>query len=226
MKVEPFVGTARVAAQRGILHADASAAGKTVASVSRGTLVNVLALPKSLTSGFAQVQARDNDSFTRVGYIPTIDLIEWESKDPKVALALARLSGPMETGTDAEMRAQIDRFNSVAATFNGKPEAGAASLDALKLQFALIKRMKDLNPNNTDWQNGLADLASRLETLRSDLAVQGGADDLLKQIHELQATAPPPPQATAKWPNSRKRSAGTRYPGRHQEMAAKRRVFA
>jgi hypothetical protein len=197
VKVEPFVATARVAAQQGVLHADAGGKGKSIASVSRGTLVNVLALPQSLTTGFVQVQARDSDSFTRAGYIPTIDLIEWESKDPKVALVLARLSGPMETGTDAEMRAQIDRFNSVAATFNGKPEAAAASLDALKLQFSLIKRTKDLNPNDTNWQNGLADLASRLETLRSDPAIQGGADDLLKQVHELQATAPPPPQATA-----------------------------
>jgi serine/threonine protein kinase len=190
VKAQPFVATARVTSQQGVLHAYASAGGKSIASVSRGTLVNVLALPQSLTSGFAQVQARDNDSFTKPGYISTVELIEWESKDPKMALALARLSGPMDAGTDAELRAQIDKLNSVAATFGGKPEAGAASLDALKLQFALIKRTKDANPTSTDWQTSLSDLSSRLETLRSDPVVQGSADDMLKQVHDLMGTAP------------------------------------
>jgi hypothetical protein len=195
VKEESFVATARVAAQQGVLHADPKAGAKSVASVSRGTLVHVLALPKSFTSGYSRVQARDGDSFTRSGYIQSIELIEWESKDPKVALALARLSGPMEMGTDAEIRAQIDRLNSVAATFAGKPEAAAASLDAAKLEFALIKKNRDANPSSTDWQTSLADLASRLEPLQRDAAIQSAAGDLLKQIHDLMGTAanPQPP---------------------------------
>jgi hypothetical protein len=191
VKELPYVASARVASQQGVLHEEANATSKSVASVQRSTLVHVLALPKSLTTGFAQVQARDGDSYTRAGYIPTTDLIEWESKDSKVALALARLSGPMDAGSDAEMRAQIDRLNSVAATFQGKPEANAAALDAAKLEFALVKRAKDANPASTDWQSSLSDLSSRLEPLRRDAATQSGADDLLRQIHDLMASAPP-----------------------------------
>lgn len=200
VKVEPFVATARVASQQGILHSDPNGSAKSVASVSRSTLVNVLSIPKSLTSGFVQVQARDGDSFTRPGYIQTVDLIEWDSKDPKIALNLARLSGPMENGTDAEIRSQIDRLNSVAATFNGKPEASEAGLDALRLQFALIKRNKEANPAGTDWPASLTDLLARLQTLRSDPAVQSGADDLIKQVRELLATAPNQPAATSNAP--------------------------
>jgi serine/threonine protein kinase len=196
VKEELFVASARVAAQQGVLHADANPASKSVASVSRSTLVHVLALPKSLTTGYVQIQARDGDSYTRAGYIQAVDLIEWESKDPKIALSLARLSGPMEAGTDAEMRAQIDRLNSVAATFNGKPEAGAASLDAAKLEFALARKMKDTNPTGSEWQTSLADLLTRLELLRSDATVQSAVDDLLKQIHDLMGTAPGTTPAT------------------------------
>jgi serine/threonine protein kinase len=192
VKEEPFVASARVAAQQGVLHAEANPASKSVVSVSRSTLVHVLALPKSLTTGYVQIQARDGDSYTRAGYIQAIDLIEWESKDPKVALTLARLSGPMEAGSDAEIRAQIDRLNSVAATFNGKPEAGAASLDAAKLEFALAKKMRDTNPTSPEWQTSLADLSTRLELLRSDATIQSAVDDLLKQIHDLMGTAANP----------------------------------
>jgi serine/threonine protein kinase len=193
VKEQPYVASARIAAQQGVLHAEANATSKTVASAARSTLVHVLALPKSLTTGFVQIQARDGDSYTRAGYIQTGDLIEWESKDPAVALALARLSGPMEAGTDAEMRAQIDRLNSVAATFNGKPEASTASLEAAKLEFALAKRSKDANPTGTEWQTSLADLSTRLEILRSDATVQSAVDDLLKQIHDLMGTMPTQP---------------------------------
>jgi len=200
VKPLPYVATARIAAQQGVLHADPNAVSKTVATAQRSTLVNVIALPKSLTNSFTQVQARDGDSFTRAGYIQSSDLIEWESKDSKVALALARLSGPMEAGSDAELRAQIDRLNSVAATFSGKPEAALASLDSAKLEFALGKRARDTNPNGTDWQPGLTDLATRLETLRNDSSVQAAADDLLKQIHDIlgapPVAAPAPGQTT------------------------------
>jgi serine/threonine protein kinase len=194
---ETYVASARVAAQQVILHADASDTGKTVASVQRSTMVHVLALPKSLGAGWVKVQARDGDSYTRPGYLKASDLVEWESKDPKTSLALARMSGPMEAGSDAEIRAQIDRLTSVAAGFPGKPEANAASLDAAKLEFLLAKRARDLNPGGGDWQTSLADLSSRLEPLQRDPATQSGAEDLLKQIHELMAGAPPPPAANA-----------------------------
>jgi hypothetical protein len=212
VKEEPSIASARVAAQQGVLHAEPNPTAKTVASVARGTLVHVLALPKSLTTGYAQVQARDGDKYTRTGYIQTVQLIEWESKDPKVALALARLSGPMEAGTDAELRAQIDRLNSVAASFAGKPEAAAASLDAAKLEFVLIKKTRDANPSATDWQTSLADLSSRLEPLRRDAAAQSGADDLLQQIHNLMGTAanpqPPPSGSDTNPPAAGQPSAG------------------
>jgi hypothetical protein len=202
VKVEPFVASARVTSQKGVLHTDASATGKTVATVDRGTLVHVLELPKSLNSGFTKIQARDGDSYTQAGFIQSADLIEWDSKDSKVALALARMSGPMENGTDAEMRAQIDRLNSVAATFPGKPEAMLAGLDAAKLQFALANKSKDTNPTGTEWQSMLADLATRLEVLRSDPAVQSDADALLKQVHDLLATAPPLPPGSHQTPGT------------------------
>jgi hypothetical protein len=143
-----------------------------------------------------QVQARDGDGYTKAGYAQTKDLIEWESKDPKVALTLARMSGPMETGTDAEMRSQIDRLTSVAATFSGKPEANAAAFDAARLQFILTKHSKDANPTG-DWPTGLADLSSRLEPLRSDSSLQPGVDNLLKEVQELLATAPKQPGIVA-----------------------------
>jgi serine/threonine protein kinase len=192
VKQEPFVGSARIAAQQGLLRADPAQSGKTVVSVQRGTLVHVLALPKSLSTGWVRIQARDGESYTRPGYVQSTDLIEWESKDPRAALALARMSGPMESGSDAELRAQIDRLNSVAATFGGKPEASEASLDAAKLELALDKRAKEANPAGGDWQNGLADLAARVEVLKRDPAVQNSADDLLNQIHDLTGNTPLP----------------------------------
>jgi serine/threonine protein kinase len=195
VKEEPHVATARVAAQQVPLRADAADAGKAVGSAPRGSTVHVLALPDSLTSGWVHVQARDRDSFTHPGYLKASDLVDWESNDPKTALALARMSGPMESGSDAEIRAQIDRLTSVAASFNGKPEANAAGLDAAKLEFVLAKRAKELNPVG-DWQTSLADLSNRLETLRRDPAIQSGADNLLQQIHDLMApvAAVPPGQ--------------------------------
>jgi serine/threonine protein kinase len=196
VKEQPYAATARVAAQQGLLHAEANANSKTVATVQRSTLVHVLALPKSLSSGFVQIQARDGEAYTQAGYIQSGDLIEWDSKDPKVALALARMSGPMESGSDAEMRAQIDKLNSVATSFSGKPEASTAGLEAAKLQFLLAKRAKEASPSGTDWQASLSDLANRLEPLRRDATTQAAADELLKQIQEMIATLPPAPATT------------------------------
>jgi serine/threonine-protein kinase len=195
VKEEPFVASARVASQQGVLHEDASAGGKTVASVQRGTIVHVLELPKSLTAGWDRVQARDGDGYTHPGYIPSTDLSDWESKDSKVALTLARMSGPMENGSDAEIRAQIDKLNSVAALFSGKPEAGLASLDAAKLELILDKHLRDLTPAGGEWQTSLADLSSRLEVLQRDPALQAGANDLLKQIHDIIGEIPATQQA-------------------------------
>jgi serine/threonine protein kinase len=196
VKEEPFVASARVAAQQIALHDGPAASGKDVASVQRSTLVHVLSLPKSLSTGWVQVQARDGDGYTKAGYAQTKDLIEWESKDPKIALTLARMSGPMKNGTDAEMRSQIDRLTSVAATFSGKPEANAAAFDAARLQFILTKHSKDANPTG-DWPTALTDLSSRLEPLRSDSTLQPGVDNLLKEVQELLASAPKQPGTVA-----------------------------
>jgi len=98
----------------------------------------------------------------------------------------------MENGTDAEMRSQIDRLTSVAATFSGKPEANAAAFDAARLQFILTKHSKDTNPTG-DWPIGLADLSSRLGELEARAGANGTHAPPVRLFP--QAALPPVPAA-------------------------------
>jgi serine/threonine-protein kinase len=195
VKVEPFVASARVAVDRVALRAGPADGEKGVASAQRSTLVHVLTVPKSLTDAWVQIQARDGDGYTKAGYVRTRDLTEWEATDPKVALTLARISGPMDRGTDADIRVQIDKLTSVAAQFPGRPEANAATLDAVRLQFLLALRGKEANADG-DWFVGLSDLPNRLEPMREDTELKSAAEELSKQIRDLAAEHGGAPVAT------------------------------
>jgi predicted Ser/Thr protein kinase len=184
-KPESFVATARVAMPMAHILDRPEDGAKEVASKSRGAELNVLTMPKSTAEGWVRVQARDGDVYSHPGYVKAVDLTEWSPKDPDAALALARMSGPMEAGTDAEIRTQIDRLNSVAAAYQGKPAGTAASLDCARLEFTLIKHAKDAGQPAADWQTLLADLTNQVEDLRKNPALQSGGDTLLRQIHDL-----------------------------------------
>lgn len=185
VKQEPFVATARVAAPQVHVFSEPSPTAKELFMKPRGSRLNVLALPKLITGDWVRVQAREGDTFSRPGYLKAADLTEWEAKDPDAALILARMSGPMENGSDPELRAQIDKLNSVAAAFSGKLAAGMASLDAAKLELILARHAKDSGQPEVDWKASLADITNRVEALRSTPALQSGGDDLLRQIHDL-----------------------------------------
>jgi serine/threonine protein kinase len=187
---EPFVATARVAAPQVRVLPEKSDGAKEIVAKARGSEMNVLELPKSLSQDWVRVQAREGEVFSRPGFVRAADLTEWEAKDPSAALALARMSGPMEAGTDAELRAQIGRLNAVAASFPGKPAGGAASLDSAKLELILAKHAKESGQPAADWQTSLADLTNRVEDMRRAPALQAGSDDLLRQIHDLIAEKP------------------------------------
>lgn len=184
-KPESFVATARVAMPMAHILDRPRDGAKEITSKSRGAELNVLAMPKSTAEGWVRVQGRDGDVYSRPGYVKAVDLTDWMPKDPDAALALARMSGPMEAGTDAEIRSQIDRLNSVAAAYQGKPAAAAASLDCARLEFTLIKHAKDAGQPAGDWQTLLGDLTNQVEDLRKNPALQSGGDTLLRQIHDL-----------------------------------------
>jgi hypothetical protein len=206
-KPESFVATARVAMPVAHILDRPSDGAKEIASKSRGAELNVLAMPKSIAEGWVKVQGRDGEVYTHPGYVKAVDLTEWAPKDPDAALALARMSGPMEAGTDAEIRTQIDHLNSVAAAYQGKPAGAAASLDCARLEFTLIKRAKDSGQPAADWQTLLSDLTNQVEDLRKNPALQSGGDTLLRQVHDL-ISGPSPvvaatnPQATGGAPGT------------------------
>jgi hypothetical protein len=184
-KPESFVATARVAMPVAHILDRPADNAKEISSKSRGAELNVLTMPKSIAEGWVKVQGRDGEVYTHPGYVKAVDLTEWAPKDPDAALALARMSGPMEAGTDAEIRTQIDHLNSVAAAYQGKPAGAAASLDCARLEFVLIKRAKDSGQPAADWQTLLADLTNQVEDLRKNPTLQSGGDTLLRQVHDL-----------------------------------------
>ena len=192
VKQEPFVASAVVAAPQSRVLAAANDGGKVITTLQRGAQLNVLTLPYSLNQGWVRVQARLGTKYFEPGFIKVSDAADWDSKDANTALALARLSGPMEAGSDAEMRAQVEKLNAVAGVFKGNPAAGLAALDAVKLEVALAKHAKELDPTAPGWQATLADLQGRLEAMRRDSALQSGSDSLLQQMRDLL----PGPEAT------------------------------
>ncbi len=202
VKQETAVASAVVTAQEAHLLATASDNGNIITKLERGAQVNILTLPTSLTQGWVRVQARSGSKYLEPGYLKAPDLAEWDSKDPNNSLALARMSGPLDAGTDAEMRAQVDKLKSVAATFAGKAAAGLASLDAAKLEIILAKHMREVDPTSPGWQASITDLQSRLENLKKDPALQRGSDELLKQIQDIPPMAEPAQQPLVETPST------------------------
>jgi serine/threonine protein kinase len=188
---EPFVATARVATSQVRILSKPSDTASEVVSKTRGAEMNVLALPKNLGQEWVHVQPHEGEAYSHPGYVHAADLMDWNAKDAVAALALARMSGPMEAGSEGEIRMQIGRFNEIATTYAGKPVAAEASLNAIKLELALAQRAKESGQPAGDWSASLSELTSRTEELRKTASVQRESDDLLRKIHDLIAEKTP-----------------------------------
>jgi serine/threonine-protein kinase len=188
--VEPSVATAGVRVAPANIVTDPGAAAKKIASVPRGTQLNILRLPTSRSQEWVNVQVVRPKAL-RPGYVRVAELENWHGQTSVAALALIRMFNQGESGSDERMSAQIKELNTLATRFNGEASAKDARLDAAHLLLSLGQRRKTSGSPPEEWQSELKGAQQELEPLAGDQIYGAKALDLTRQIDELLVDKPP-----------------------------------
>jgi hypothetical protein len=185
--MEPEVAMATVSAATSDLLETPSTSGKRLALLKQGQSVNVLAIPDAGNREFTKVQPAS----TAAGFVRTADLSNWSGKDAEAAFSVIALFAPAETAGEAELTAQVEKWNEFIARFPASPRKAAASLEAARLEVALAKMAKAAGKPAAEWQ-------SHIDRARTALSGVTGRPELESHAAQLrlQLTEPVAPRVT------------------------------
>jgi len=179
--VQPFVATGTIdVASANLLAAPASGA-KRIASLIRGTTLNVLRLPTAGDREWVSVQVVKPKA-SRPGYVRVAELRDWRGETSTAAMALVRVFGSGESGSDQEINAEVQQLNDVAARFPSEPAAKEARLEIAHLKIVLGGRCQAMGKSPEECELELRAAQRELEALRDDASLQARVTELNQEI--------------------------------------------
>jgi serine/threonine-protein kinase len=181
---EPAQATAAVQPLPAPIYAGPNTGEKLIVEAAPGTELNILAIPVSREQAWTRVQQVQPKVY-QPGYVRTGALRDWHGLDSASALALGRMLGPGDSGTDDEIESQVHQLSDVVSRFGSEPAAGEARRDIVHLNLTLAKRLKSAGRPSVEWQPPLQVAEQMLAALRGDPRFAGNVKDFEQQINEL-----------------------------------------
>jgi serine/threonine protein kinase len=193
VKLEPPVATAAVTATAAEVYTTASSQGRRIATLKRGTRVNIVRVLPVPAREWVLAQVVENRKPLRPGYVKTASLGEWNSDSPEAALSLLRNFG--NEGAEA----RIERLRDLAARFPGTSQDRQARLEADALEVRILARDAASGQAPSAWQPRLERVQREVADLRQDPGLKDQAANVQRAIDALQppaaqASSPPTPK--------------------------------
>jgi LPXTG-motif cell wall-anchored protein len=174
----PAIATATVAAATTSLLASANSSGPVLVALRQGEPVNVIALPTSRDQEYTNVRT----GAEKAGYVRTADLADWSGADSDAAWRINKLFAPGESATEAELLAQLDKWNQFIAKFPAAPQIAEANLECARLHVALLKLAQAAGKPPAEWQSHLDLAKEALSRATGNPAVDAEAAKLAQQL--------------------------------------------
>jgi tetratricopeptide (TPR) repeat protein len=185
--VLPSEGMAKVAASEISVCVQPDSCQVPVVTVSKGTRLNVLELPKSQYGEWIKVQYVAPERAFRPGYVRSSDLEGWSSPDPKYALELLKIFGPEQWAKEAEMREHLYKLEEFFARFGDSPQAAEANLLMARTNLALAHLGRNAGRPEKFWQAHVQAAAEQLKAIAAEPALSAQARRLRSELEEMQA---------------------------------------
>jgi serine/threonine protein kinase len=126
---------------------------QTILPLRKGTQLNLLKVPDYASQQRLQVQPIVDGKALASGYVVPNVVRDWNTESSKVAMALARFTGPSQDRTDADLEVQIDKFRALVTRFPNTDEARVAALEEAGLDLEMSRREKSEGRPEAEWRN-------------------------------------------------------------------------
>ncbi|HYK60651.1 MAG TPA: serine/threonine-protein kinase [Bryobacteraceae bacterium] len=199
---EQAVATAAVEAALADLHETRSGAGKVLATLTKGTRVNLLERQPLGQPAFIRVQVASPHGNSRPGYLAMRDLGQWASNDPSVAWDLIRSIRPTGDPTgnvgEAHQRQFLSELEDFATRFNGTPQAEQARLQEITMLLAFVDLSQKAGKPRFEWHADLDRAHGMLAVAEASSVNAGAFAHLRYRLDALEERVTPPAPGPSK----------------------------
>jgi tetratricopeptide (TPR) repeat protein len=189
--LSPAVATALVGPNTADLLAAPNPSGQRLAVLHHGDPLNVIALPESRDQEYTSV--RGADRATPAGFVRTADLSDWSGSSAEASFSVAKLFQPAEAANEAELNAQLEKWDQFIGRYPASPHVPEASLEAAHIEFALGKLSKAEGKPAAEWQAHMQRAKEALDSVRNAPALEGQVAELRRQLSNPSPVSPSGP---------------------------------